>query len=262
MRLGDRALVAGLLALAGIGVEAACLVAAPDDPLASARGAALLALGSAGLFGSLALAAAALARSPARRTLGLAKSRLPWGETLLVVVGVLGVSQAVDVAIEWSGARGASVLDEVARALAGARGSALALALAGIALAPAVSEELLFRGVLQGSLLRVRALPAPVAIIVASLAFGAAHLDAVQSPATVVLGLYLGAIAWVAGSVRPAVLAHALNNAVAVLSAAFGAGLPGPPWAVAAAALAVAAPGLVVLARRRPPDGAPVRDPA
>jgi membrane protease YdiL (CAAX protease family) len=47
---------------------------------------------------------------------------------------------------------------------------------------------------------------------VASLLFGAAHMDAVQGPMAALLGLYLGAITEWTGSIRPAIACHVANN--------------------------------------------------
>jgi membrane protease YdiL (CAAX protease family) len=249
MRLGNRALLGGLAVLAGACLHVAFAGAVTDGALDSAHDVALLGFGSASLFAGLAVAAGALQTRPLDRALALGRGRLPWGGTLVAIAGILGVSQLADLGIDASGLRGESVLDELARALDGARGPALASALVGIALAPGVAEELLFRGALQGALLRVRALPPAAAVALAALAFGAAHLDPVQSAATVPLGLYLGALACVTGSVRAPIAAHVLNNAVAALSTSFGVAPFPSPWLALAASLAVAAPGVAVLAR-------------
>ena len=96
-------------------------------------------------------------------------------------------------------------------------GPPLGLALLVIALVPAVCEEVLFRGVLLRAL-ATRARPA-VAITLTALVFAAYHLSLIQLVPTFTLGLVLGLLAWRAGSVVPAVLAHLLNNAIAVLVA-------------------------------------------
>jgi len=77
--------------------------------------------------------------------------------------------------------------------LAGIRGRSLALALLSFALVPGVAEELLCRGLLQRGL-EVR-YGATAAIVLASLFFGAIHLDPIYSCVAAVLGLYLGGIA-------------------------------------------------------------------
>ncbi|HSN90796.1 MAG TPA: CPBP family intramembrane glutamic endopeptidase [Anaeromyxobacteraceae bacterium] len=89
-----------------------------------------------------------------------------------------------------------------------------AFALIASLLAP-VCEEIVFRGYLQTTFGLSR--PARAAIALAALLFAAIHLDPVRFPALVLLGALYGWLAWRAGSVWPAVAAHAANNAVASL---------------------------------------------
>ena len=88
-----------------------------------------------------------------------------------------------------------------------------------VAILPGVVEELLFRGYLQSRLL-LRWPPA-LAVGVSALVFSAAHMDPLHVLGVLPLGLWLGAVAWRAGSVWPAVLCHAVNNAVAVAGSAY-----------------------------------------
>jgi membrane protease YdiL (CAAX protease family) len=87
-------------------------------------------------------------------------------------------------------------------------------AIAAFALLPAVCEELVFRGVLARSLGRRYSLV--VAAAISALVFSAYHLSPVQAVPTFTLGLVLGAIAIRADSVLPTMLAHGLNNAMAI----------------------------------------------
>ena len=91
----------------------------------------------------------------------------------------------------------------------------LPVALLAIALVPAVCEEVLFRGLLLRAL-ATRLVPA-AAIALTALAFAAYHLSVVQLVPTFTLGLLAGVLAHRAGSVVPAILAHLLNNGIAVL---------------------------------------------
>jgi hypothetical protein len=131
------------------------------------------------------------------------------------------------------------------------------LVLLAIGLAPALGEELLFRGFLLRWL--GTHLPGPAAVLGSAALFGAAHLDPVHGVAAFLLGAYLGAVAWRAGSVRAPMLCHAANNTLAVLGvrgAVPELGEPGDPW-LAGLALALAAGCLVLalglLQPRRPP---------
>jgi sodium transport system permease protein len=90
----------------------------------------------------------------------------------------------------------------------------LGYALAMFALLPAVCEEILFRGVLARSL--GRRLPIAVGAAISAAVFAAYHLSVVQALPTFTLGFVLGLIAIRADSVVPAIVAHAINNAVAI----------------------------------------------
>jgi len=177
--------------------------------------------------------------------LGLGRGALSAWRVTLAVAGFLAVSHGVHlalVAVELRDTGSLARLDDAVRAASGPR---LAFAVAVIGLLPGVAEELLFRGLVQRGLLRVA--PALVAVTGAAALFAVAHADPVHSSGAFVLGLYLGAVAWRARSVRPAVACHAINNAAAVLAAAIG--LPGlslPPAALAAGLLALGGVALAV----------------
>ena len=169
-------------------------------------------------LGLLALAIAA--RSPQGLTarLGLGPSRLPWSLLALLVVGMLSLSFALDGASKVFELPHSDAIEQLESRLSGTRGPALTVALLSFALVPGVAEELLCRGLVQRGL-QVRFGPA-TAIVLAALFFGALHMDPVYSFLAAALGLYLGAIAYLAGSVRASITCHAVNNAAAVLGAA------------------------------------------
>jgi membrane protease YdiL (CAAX protease family) len=128
-------------------------------------------------------------------------------------------------------------------------------ALASFALVPAVCEELVFRGVLARSLGHRLRLGAAAAISAA--VFSAYHLSVVQAVPTFTLGCLLAAIAIRADSVAPTMLAHAINNALA-LTIARGE-LPGiagwlerNPTAALIGCAATAAGGIAIAVRGRP----------
>jgi sodium transport system permease protein len=87
-------------------------------------------------------------------------------------------------------------------------------ALAMFAVLPAVCEEIVFRGVLARSIGRRTSLIAAAAISAA--VFSAYHLALVQALPTLTLGLVLAVIAIRADSIAPSIVAHALNNALAI----------------------------------------------
>lgn len=125
-----------------------------------------------------------------------------------------------------------------------------------VALAPAICEEVLFRGVLVRGL-ATRFFPL-IAILIAAVIFSVYHLRVVQLVPTFTLGFLLGYLAIRADSVLPGMLAHFANNAIALLVArgdvpplarAFG---HYPAIALAGCAVATSM-GLVLATGWRPP---------
>ncbi len=85
-----------------------------------------------------------------------------------------------------------------------------------IAALAAVSEELLFRSVLQKWLMRLFK-NVHVAIIVTAFVFSAFHMDFFGFFPRFILGLMLGYIFWMSGSIFPSMLMHFVNNATIVM---------------------------------------------
>ncbi len=85
-----------------------------------------------------------------------------------------------------------------------------------IAALAAVSEELLFRSVLQKGLMRLFK-NVHVAIIVTAFVFSAFHMDFFGFFPRFILGLMLGYIFWMSGSIFPSMLMHFVNNATIVM---------------------------------------------
>ncbi|MEO8705896.1 MAG: type II CAAX endopeptidase family protein [Kofleriaceae bacterium] len=168
-----------------------------------------VAIGQVGLVAVPVIAMAATGRD--RRVLGLARPRLRFVvAAMLVGASAWFVNMAIvsQLPFDTSDTRSLRVLlDE----------PSLWLVLACIAVAPAVCEEILFRGVLMRGL--GSRLHAWVAVIASALMFSLYHMNPIQMIPTLVLGLLFGAIATRGGSAIPTMLAHALNNAIALLVA-------------------------------------------
>jgi hypothetical protein len=224
---------------------------------------ALLALGGALLVPGGALPVPGAGRRLCDR-LGLGPGRLRPAGLALGLVGFIALSNGLHRAIVALGGLEGTALAELERLVREASARDAALALLVIGLAPALGEELLFRGFLLRWLAsRVRG---PAAVLGSAALFGAAHLEPVHAAAAFVLGVYLGTLGWRAGSVRAPMLCHAANNTLAVLGARGLVPQPGPAgdlW-LAGLALAVAAACLALasgLLQPRPPPADPERGP-
>lgn len=140
----------------------------------------------------------------------------------------------------------------IERTMETARETAGLVGLSMLAVVPPLCEEFFFRGLMLRGFARSFS---PVrAVLYTSLLFAAVHGRAVQILPTTVLGLYFGALAWLTGSLWPAVLAHALNNAAVVaVQVGWGARAQGfrPSWLLLGLSAAVLAGVLAVLALDR-----------
>jgi len=146
---------------------------------------------------------------------GLAWHPVPWTALVLAPIGLLGASVVGDwcgTALWNASGKGHGALQMIAESLRAFDGVWRPLAVLGLALLPGLCEEVLFRGLLQGSLRRYGRV---VALLVPAAAFSAFHGDLVQGMGAFVLGLYLGELRHRSGSIVPGVVAHAANNLVA-----------------------------------------------
>jgi membrane protease YdiL (CAAX protease family) len=100
------------------------------------------------------------------------------------------------------------------------------VALGSLALAPAVAEETLYRGLVQPRL--VRHWGRWPGIAAASLAFAANHVDPVQAGVAFTVGLFLGWSADRLGGIHATIVAHAINKAVFLLAMANADPSPSP----------------------------------
>ena len=91
----------------------------------------------------------------------------------------------------------------------------LAPSLLGLAVLPAVAEELVFRGSLARGL--ATRWPAWAAVLVSGLVFAAYHLIPSQMLGVLPLGLALGLLAVQSNSVVPGMIAHLTNNVIALV---------------------------------------------
>ena len=170
----------------------------------------------------LALTVAAVTRPLAPAALRL----LPGWETGpalgVMVVGMLALGQALDSLAMLAGLGRQGTMVAIRRALEGAVGPELFLAVLVIGVLAGTAEELFFRAYMQTRLTQ-RLRPA-VAVVITSAAFGLLHLEWLHVLLAFLLGLYLGWITELSASALPAIACHVINNVLfTLLTALFGA---------------------------------------
>lgn len=123
-----------------------------------------------------------------------------------------------------------------------------------IAILPALAEEIVFRGVLARALANQKRLV--VAIVISSAVFGIYHVLPAQVVATFMLGCLLSLLTLRARSIVPAVIAHFLNNAIAIIvsreeMSAVADVMQAHPVAVLGVAVGMLTSGIVIIAPSR-----------
>ena len=88
-----------------------------------------------------------------------------------------------------------------------------------IAIMAPLVEELLFRGAIQGYMLRKGMKPLN-AILIASAIFGIVHMNPIQVPFAFAIGLIFGWLYYRTGSVVPGIVGHFINNSIACIQMA------------------------------------------
>jgi hypothetical protein len=140
-----------------------------------------------------------------------------WG-----VIGQLAIIWIVFLPLRWLTDISQDEFSEPAQQMAdkatGAVGVVLLVLIVGVG-APIV-EEIFYRGLLQRSL--IRRVGVGWGIAIASVLFGAAHLQVLQFPALTLAGLLFGVLAHRAGRLGPAIAAHVVFNMTAVVSLLVG----------------------------------------
>jgi sodium transport system permease protein len=141
----------------------------------------------------------------------LGVSLWPFVHELILVQNAIGLSSLSP-----------AVRERIQSVLAGWRQLSPLLVLGVLALAPAVLEELFFRGYLLRALAGNSGSPGK-AILGTAILFAVFHLLVTDSLAierllpSLLLGLVLGQLAWTSGSVWPGMLLHALHNGIVIL---------------------------------------------
>ncbi len=190
---------------AGLALRAAFPGATLHDPIGLGQSAGL-AVQLAVTVGSLAIPAGLLAAAlrPERTRLGLVRPAA--GGMALWTPAALGAAMLANLLAGVLGI-GAGHGLELPRS-----GAPLLLAFLQVCLVPAVGEELLFRGVLQGTL---RPRGGFTAALAAAVPFALLHSRPGQAVVALITGLVMGLSVEATGSLAPAIAAHLGNNALA-----------------------------------------------
>jgi membrane protease YdiL (CAAX protease family) len=206
------------------------------------------AAGTAALLCLLAVGGAALGTQPVALRLGLRRGSARPAVVLLLAVGLLGLSLALDQAIDLFDLRSGSQLTQYDAAVAAEPWSAWPWMLLGLGVAPGIGEELFFRGLLQRGLHRWMGRAG--AVVVAAAIFGAFHGELVHATGAFFLGVYLGTAAELTGGTRAPIACHVANNLAAVAGVALPERGLAPPLALVAAGISVAALALYLANRQ------------
>lgn len=163
-----------------------------------------------------AIVAAVLSPKPFRRRLGLVRGHWPlWGWFAAVAATPLvGMVVGVLVGMFLTESESLKEMSDLFRRI-GSGGFLFPLAMM-IGGMPAICEELLFRGYVQSRL--TKRFPPIAGIFMASAVFAIFHLDPVHVVAVFPIGVWMGWLSFRSGSIFPAMLAHLINNVLAVVT--------------------------------------------
>jgi membrane protease YdiL (CAAX protease family) len=192
----------------------------------------------------VALVGGAAAPEGLLRRLGLGLAPLHRRRVLLMLVGMLGISEALGALVDILGWAEKGALGAWAGAIRQFSGPSFLALVMVLGLFAPVAEEMFFRGFIQTRLVaRFGAWPG---ILITAVLFGLLHLDPIHTPLSMVIGIFLGWATVASGTLLVAVLLHAANNVTSAVLTAFlpdvsstGASLVVFGLSVAAAAAAI-----------------------
>lgn len=142
--------------------------------------------------------------------------RISVGKTLVISVGAILVASLFNYIYATHVISGMPMQDDMAKMLAKIPRTPLNIGVGVIAIAivAPLIEELLFRGLLQRSLMQY--MPAGAAIMLSAFVFAMVHMQLLALPALMALGAAFGLIYHITGSLRTTIILHMLNNIMAL----------------------------------------------
>ena len=161
---------------------------------------------------------ALLSSRPWRERLGLRRPALSTRTwlTLALATPTIQICSALFASLFFDLTKPSSHLEQMSNLLLGHSGFGLVLVVLCAAVLPGLSEELFFRGFIREGLARRHGFT--LAVLVPAVFFAAAHMDPMHATGVLPLGIWFGLIAWWTRSTIPAMVAHATNNAFAILA--------------------------------------------
>lgn len=130
---------------------------------------------------------------------------------LLCILLIFSCMCTFNIFAQWAG-----LPDSLADEMAGLSHNVLGVL--AIAVFAPLLEEVLFRGAIQGYLMRKYPSSPWRAIIIASLIFGVIHMNPIQIFYATMLGIVFGWIYYRTGSLVPCIIGHVLNNSLAAVT--------------------------------------------
>jgi uncharacterized protein len=222
----------------------------------------LLATGAAGelLVLIVVLSAVMFSRTPMRERLRLNRATLSISGYVIVVIGTRALTFLFGTAVQLLGIEPQGTMKLFSEVFQRLTPLEVAVAVFAVGVMPGIAEEFLCRGYIQTRLSR-RWGRWP-AILITALLFGIMHFDVQQGIYAALLGMFLGYVVEQAGSIRPSIICHMINNSVGVVLGWWfsGGGEPSARATAMFAAVCAGILGLVILYLRyrvRPPSEPP-----
>ncbi len=166
------------------------------------------------LFFAVAVCAGLMSRTASTLRLGLLKPKISILAVVAVIVATPFFGTLGSLLMSLTDAPSSSV-ELLEKMFVETTGPMVVFMVIGIGVLPGVAEEFLFRGYVQRRLLQ-RWNPM-AAISVSTLLFAGAHVEPAHAMAVIPLGLWLGTVVWLSGSIWPSIACHAANNLVAIV---------------------------------------------